>query len=585
MNPAQPAGAGSAVPLRPRLALAALATAASLPFLLPFANEPISSFHGEWWAAVLGLAAGSLLLLPRPVSAAAVPRSVLLPLGLAVIVLLHVLAGHAAQGPLAMLAAAYLLWAAFMMAVGRTLWSAVGPGRFCAALAWAVLAAALLDALAAALQAGGVQVEGLLLSATGPRLHGNVGQANQLADLLALGAASAGWLAATRRVPIAVAVALALPLGAAMALTGSRASWGYLAALLLLAMLSRRSLGAPGVSRLLAVLLASLAGLVAVALMPSAASPPGQAAAGTGVTVPGRTGEERPGIWRAAGWMLAESPLAGAGQGRFAERFFEHTGALDAPTAAVMTHNAHNLPLHVGAELGLPGLAVLGLGLVLWWRGWRSEAATPGRWWPLAVLAVIGLHSLVEYPLWYAHFLGLASLAFGALDGARLESATSRAGRPIAWATLALGWFVCLTLAQDYRFLEGLLARREAAGAPSPASARDIARLQDIQRSSLLGHYAELGFCRAASLDSDRVDDARVLCEAVMRAAPLPDVVYRVAMLDALAGRQGEARGLWARAKAAYPGAEARALREARGSGRPQLSALADELESKGAAP
>jgi O-antigen ligase len=570
--------------LRPRLALAALATAASLPFLLPFANEPISSFHGEWWAAVLGLAAASLLLF-RPASVVAVPRSVLLPLGLATVVTVHVLAGHAAQGPLALLAAAYLLWAALLMVVGRTLWIAVGPGRFSTVLAWALLAAALLDALAAALQAGGVQADGLLLSATGPRLHGNVGQANQLADLLALGAASAGWLAATRRAPLAAAVALALPLGAAMALTGSRAAWGYLAALLVLAMLSRESLGTPGVRRLMAVLLASLAGLVAVALIPPAGPAPSQGAtatAGTGVAVLGRSGEERPGIWRAAGWMLAESPLAGAGYGRFAERFFEHTGALDAPTAAVMTHNAHNLPLHVGAELGLPGLAVLGLGLALWWRGRRSEAATPERWWPLAVLTVIGLHSLVEYPLWYAHFLGLASAAFGALDGARLESVSPRAGRPIAWASLALGWFVSATLAQDYRFLEGFLARREPSEVSSPASAQDLARLQGIQRSSLLGHYAELGFCRAASLESDRIDDARVLCAAVMRAAPLPDVVYRVAMLDALAGRQSEARGLWARAKAAYPGAEARALREARGSNRPSLSALADELESKG---
>src|SRR5665811_2179347 len=72
--------------------------------------------------------------------------------------------------------------------------------------------------------------------------------------------------------------------------------------------------------------------------------------------------------------------------------------------------NAHNLPLHLVVELGLP-LAVLVCGAGLWlvWRQrpWRERDATRQMAW--AVLALILLHSLLEYPLWYGPF----QVAFG----------------------------------------------------------------------------------------------------------------------------------------------------------------------------
>jgi O-antigen ligase len=67
--------------------------------------------------------------------------------------------------------------------------------------------------------------------------------------------------------------------------------------------------------------------------------------------------------------------------------------------------NAHNLPLHLAVELGVPAaLGIVGglLALIVRLKPWRIERPEHALAW--GVLAVIGLHSLLEYPLWYGPF-------------------------------------------------------------------------------------------------------------------------------------------------------------------------------------
>ena len=70
--------------------------------------------------------------------------------------------------------------------------------------------------------------------------------------------------------------------------------------------------------------------------------------------------------------------------------------------------NAHNLPLHLAVELGVPVAAGL-LALCLWgvWKGrpWAEHDRT--RLWAWAMLSLIGVHSLLEYPLCRIYFLSL----------------------------------------------------------------------------------------------------------------------------------------------------------------------------------
>ena len=67
--------------------------------------------------------------------------------------------------------------------------------------------------------------------------------------------------------------------------------------------------------------------------------------------------------------------------------------------------NAHNLPLHLAVTLGIPITATLGLLvllLIVWGQPWQSRLPRHQLAW--SVLAVIGLHSLLEFPLWYGPF-------------------------------------------------------------------------------------------------------------------------------------------------------------------------------------
>lgn len=67
--------------------------------------------------------------------------------------------------------------------------------------------------------------------------------------------------------------------------------------------------------------------------------------------------------------------------------------------------NAHNLPLHLAVEFGIPFALAFCAGGIWWiWRAkpWReTEPACQMAW---SIIAVILLHSLLEYPLWYGPF-------------------------------------------------------------------------------------------------------------------------------------------------------------------------------------
>lgn len=67
--------------------------------------------------------------------------------------------------------------------------------------------------------------------------------------------------------------------------------------------------------------------------------------------------------------------------------------------------NAHNLPLHLAVELGVPAMLLICgavLAVVMRQRPWRDTV--PERQLAWAALAVLALHSLLEYPLWYGPF-------------------------------------------------------------------------------------------------------------------------------------------------------------------------------------
>ncbi|MBC7990296.1 MAG: pilin glycosylation ligase domain-containing protein, partial [Luteimonas sp.] len=135
----------------------------------------------------------------------------------------------------------------------------------------------------------------------------------------------------------------------------------------------------------------------------------------------GDVSSSRLGIWSNALALIRMHPWAGVGFGEF-NFAWTLTPFPDRPVA--FFDHTHNIVLQFLVELGIPlGLLVLGLlfyALVQAFRGALrpvAAEAAPGeallRPAAFAMVLLIVVHSLLEYPLWYAYFLLPAAFAFG----------------------------------------------------------------------------------------------------------------------------------------------------------------------------
>jgi hypothetical protein len=267
--------------------------------------------------------------------------------------------------------------------------------------------------------------------------------------------------------------------------------------------------------------------------------------------------EERPRIWKAALLMFLDSPLLGVGFRQFGWHHFELNAAMPEPRMLGFTDHAHNLPLHILAEFGLVGLVLLAVFAALWIGGLVRQQRTPAHWWVCAMALVLGVHSMLEYPLWYTFFLGVAGvlLGLGEPRTMRLQlGQRGRTGRMLLVGLLTVGWLVAGQLFADYLVLENFLAFRYRYMHASQAVNRQAKdALLEIHRSSLLAQYVELGLARTISVDTDRLADKLAVNARAMRLFPIDDVTYRQAMLLGLRGEQGAAERQWDLAVASYP--------------------------------
>nr|WP_282098857.1 O-antigen ligase family protein [Qipengyuania sphaerica] len=126
----------------------------------------------------------------------------------------------------------------------------------------------------------------------------------------------------------------------------------------------------------------------------------------------GRTSQ----IWPDAVWLAGQAWPFGTGLGTFPHVFglAERLAVVDTTYA----NRAHNDWLEFVIEAGLPGLVVLlGMGAILFvsmvrkWRGMWDPADS----WAAFALFVIGLHSLVDYPLRAIAMSIVAGIAAGLL--------------------------------------------------------------------------------------------------------------------------------------------------------------------------
>jgi O-antigen ligase len=528
-----------------------------LPFLYPGHAYPLTTFYQEWIAAVLGLTAALWLLHPGVWRQPEIPRIVWLPLGLLGLVLIQLLRGQLAYAGQARLWAEYLLWAALLMLLGYRLrqqfgWSVIAP-----VLAGFLLLGAELNALAGLIQHyhwHGL-ANGLVTSKMSVAVYGNLAQPNHFANLMALGLAALGGLGAIRRLSAWQVVVLALPMLFVMVLSGSRSSWLYLLALPLLAWRGRTS--GPELGWLLRYSLCLLAGF---ALMHGVVKLPWFVTNDSGVTSFGRLYEEAGGnsirilLWREALLIWLDFPWLGAGFGQFAWQHFTRLPTLGTTTVSGLYNNAHNLPLQLAAEGGLVALLlVVGL-LLAWWRRTRRAAPSVWQWWGYAVCTVLGLHSLLEYPLWYAHFLGIAALMLGMLETGHYRLSLPRLWQGMVAATLAFGLFASGQLLTSYREFERLISQRPAEMNAAAQVRRQADGLNALTHQPELRPYVELYLNPMYPANEEYLEFKHSLNTRVLHALPIGQVAYREVLFLAYEGRIQEAKTLLEYAIWSYPG-------------------------------
>ncbi len=524
-----------------RYTVALLGMMCALPFLQPRHTYPITSFYSEWLAVALGVAALVPLCAGSRGSSIRVPRIALMPMALASVVLLQCMLLDMPYFQPLLLAVAYLVWAVLVMIAAVAARDAIGAERMVVALAAFVLGGAVVNASIALVQyyVPPGALEPFIATRLGLPVYGNLGQPNHFADQITLGLASLASLYALKRVRLGLACAVCGPMLFALALSGSRGAWLYLCVLIGTAALAHRASGSDDTRR---------AVVFALSLLPAFAIAHGVAtlvAFQPSTTALGRWLElwaapsDRLQLWQEAWLMFLRSPWIGIGWGQFAwQHFMFDAGSAKAQLTGLYS-NAHNGLLHLLAETGLIGASVTAGGIGLWLAASRKALCTATGWWVAAVLAILAVHSMLEYPLWNAYFLGIAALMLGLGESRYVATLPASTAGRISAVIPCLAVVVLANVIIDYLRLERIFA------APSA--------MDEPMKSWLLQPYVDLFEMRTMTLDTEDIEHKLTVSGRIIRYMPTGIVAYRRSLLLALVGNSDESRDVVSRAASHYP--------------------------------
>lgn len=529
-----------------------------IPFLQPRHSSPIGVFYDEWLAFAFGLAAIALAAAQKR-RALSVPALAVF-LGLFALVLsARALFAPSAYPQSAFMWGLYAFFAACVVILGRDLADHFGRQRVCDLLAAALLAGAVANSIAGMLQVAGIppRLDPYISHLHGTRAIGNVGQANLYANYLALGEASLIYLFARGRLSGVAAAGCGTLLVVGAGLAASRSYLIFLGIFALLAYATAHRNEAADVRRLARAAFAIVTGAIcaqwlvpigidALGIQNSHGFSRQSAGADPGI-LQDAAANLRLVAWRLAMRLFVSAPWIGVGPEEFAGAAFS-TGLPRELAGGELWTSPHNMVLQLLAETGLPAALLVTTGLLAWLRtsaGEFLQTRDVAMWWVLACVGVELVHALLEYPLWYAHFLAVTALVMGV--GARGNpfpgQGALRAG--LAGSALAGAVMLGIHLAEYVRFD---LASPVAAGrslAPDPEVARDRQSLAQLSRG-LLASRAELWLFQAFPLDSADLERKVAVGNRVMRFWPSRNVIMRQSIFLALSGRDREATTLLA---------------------------------------
>ncbi len=540
-------------------------------FFVPFANlhhqMPIVWFYSEWLAATLGLFAIIPLLKTSFLQYNRIPQSSLVFAGLSIILIVQYLLGMLHSTHYALMMLSYLVWAGLLILLGSYLRRELGWGKLVTVLAWALTAAGIVNVMIVVLQ---------FVARTGghipflPNLasNGALLQANHQANFCALAIASLIYLHAKGRFSISFFTLLYALFLIALSFSGSRSAWLYLFAITVLTIIVTHQqkarpenssktirhtmhfgwmlLPAFAITQLLIhyIIPSELINLPTERLLDGISSPSPSA---------------RLHIWYDSLRLFIQSPWLGIGSGAMQLQTFLLFDKPSAISANMVFEHAHNLFLHLATEMGIFALLIVLASLIVWVRHFKWRKLDMETWWLISLLMVLGIHSMLEYPLWFTYFLGIGAVLLGAGDekliSIRMPAFAKKlgitSGHKLAQSSMLLvlllgGANIATSFIANHK-MEGWLTNL------TEENAGENAALAWARQHSLLSPFAELLAVYVSPIDTRGLDQKIALNESAMRFRATSKVVYQHAVLLELKGDHAGAISQLNRALLAYP--------------------------------
>lgn len=539
-----------------------------LMFLLPAVNMlhtvPITSFYSEWIAGALGLAALTPLLSKTKWSNMHLPQISLVYLGLAIILGIQSTIGMLHSAQYALLVLSYLGWAFLLTLIGSHLRKQLGWNKLVNTLAFFLITAGIID--------GGMMVLQIVTRTGGaipflPNLtsFGPFSQTNHFADFIALATASLIYLYAKGRFSTAFFTLILVWFLLMLAISGSRSSWLYLSTIASIALVTQISAikqqrNSTATRALLYACLAALPLFALVHVFAHHVAPAGLFNLTTDRIVNGiniDSPSARIQIWHDSFRLFWKSPWLGIGVGNINSASFL---LLDNPTAmsfkSIFEH-AHNLFLHLLTEMGIGAFLITLIYLISWLRRFQWSELNPETWWLVSLLAILGIHSMLEYPLWYAYFLGVAAILLGAGDEKIITVNISSASNKLITKFVRSGLVIVLFLGA-LNLGTMLIAHMKLTDAIYQSAKKDERTLRKelnwVDHYTLLSPYAELLYAVTMKIDHNDISRQIALNQSAINFRPFSKICYQQVVLLKLNGDDINAKKLLKRTLMVYPG-------------------------------
>lgn len=248
--------------------------------------------------------------------------------------------------------------------------------------------------------------------------------------------------------------------------------------------------------------------------------------------------------------LVSLKPMTGWGWGELAHAHY--STLFEGPRFCELLTNAHNLPLHIAVELGVPVAALLCVGLG-WLVGrqkpWQEK--DPARQMTWSVLLLVGVHSLLEYPLWFGNFQTMVALCIWLLVWRKRPEVVTSGTFPDVWR-LAGGSLVAL-LGLSYVGLDYFRISQLYLPVQERAASYRTETLEKVRSTWLFSSQVLFAQVVITSIDKDNAAALLAASLAALHIAPESRIIEKVIDSARLLGKEDLALEHMALYKAADP--------------------------------